>query len=648
MNKEADLDPANTSPGTAKAQRAADRLSSLDVLVLSLGCGLAAGLLEVATRVACRTIDPAKRLYLMSRHFVWLTPLANLLFFALLGVVLAIGAWLWPRRRGWLGPRLTVALAVLPVLIVGGPRVYAEAWFLLALGVASQVAPLIERDPALWRRRLLWSVPGQLGLVLMLAGSVFLRDRLKEQREASRPRPAAAAPNVLLIVLDTVRADRLSLYGYERPTTPTLQRLVTRGIRFDEARATAPWTLASHASFFTGLWPHQLSVRWLSPLRGDFPMLAECLGSRGYATAGFVANTMYCSYDTGLGRGFTHYEDYVLERLGPLRTALLVDGAVKTFSELSRLFDPGLLHPARAFVRRWFFAGERITAAMINRQFLDWLATRREPERPFFAFLNYLDTHTPYILPPGAVHRFGLEPQTLEESLIVFERWPTIDKLRLPPRYLALAGDAYDDCISYLDDQLGRLFDELERRGVLDGSLVIILSDHGEGLGEHGLFTHGESLYRMEIRVPLLILTPSRRPSGKVVREAVSLRDLPATIVDLAGLGANSPFPGQSLARHWAERSAATAPDLVDETVSELEAPNPLDPNQGRSTGHRGPLVSLSDGDLVYIRNEGDGSEELYDERGDPRELANCAHSEAMQPKLRRLRGRLKAIKAAW
>ena len=145
-----------------------------------------------------------------------------------------------------------------------------------------------------------------------------------------RPLPPATAPNVLLIVLDTVRADHLSLYGYRRATSPNLERLAKHGIRFEEARATAPWTLPSHASMFTGHWPHELGVHWLTPLGGNAPTLAEYLGSHGYATAGFVANDLYCSYDTGLDRGFTHYEDYVLERLSPFRTARLVDLTLKT------------------------------------------------------------------------------------------------------------------------------------------------------------------------------------------------------------------------------------------------------------------------------------------------------------------------------
>ena len=125
------------------------------------------------------------------------------------------------------------------------------------------------------------------------------------------------------------RADRLSLHGYtfDDAGTPRnrLRAKAAEFRRFDEARAAAPWTLASHASLFSGRWPHELGVKWLTPLRGNFPTLAEYLGSRGYATAGFVANKLYCSYETGLDRGFTHYEDYVLEQLMPLRTAWLVD-----------------------------------------------------------------------------------------------------------------------------------------------------------------------------------------------------------------------------------------------------------------------------------------------------------------------------------
>ena len=117
-----------------------------------------------------------------------------------------------------------------------------------------------------------------------------------------------------------------------------------------------------------------------------------------------------------------------------------------------------------------------------------------------------------------------------------------------------------------------------------------------------------------------------------MVRETVSLRDLPATIVDLIGLGDGSPFPGRSLARFWADRPAARLAVETEAVLSELSSPNPSDPNQGRSPAYRGPLISLAEGDFVYIRNEGDGGEELFNEGDDPEELDNLARDAAMLP----------------
>jgi arylsulfatase A-like enzyme len=623
------------------------------MLVLSAWCGLAAGWLEVGARVLCRSIDATNRLYTMSRHFAWLVPLSNLLLFSLVGLFLAVAAKRWPRNGGWIGPRLVCAVALLPALMVAGPQIHTGAWFILALGIASRLVPWLERPATRSRRLLSWGFPGLLGSVLVMAGLVLGRDRLNQWREVSRPLPSSDSPNVLLIVLDTVRADHLSLYGYRRATSPALERLAQRGIRFDEARATAPWTLPSHASLFTGRWPHEFTVRWLTPLGGDFPTLAEYLGTHGYATAGFVANTLYCSYDTGLERGFTHYEDYVLDpgRLSAFRTALLVDRAWDGVSKLglavSRSLDTGRFRPWQDSVLKWLLATGRKDAGTINREFVDWLSHRPEPRRPFFVFLNYFDAHSPYLPPEGSPFRFGLRPRTKADFILLAELWTVVDKLRLSPRYRLLARDSYDNCIAYLDERLGELFETLRRRGVLDRTVVIITSDHGEELGEHGLFDHGESLYRPEIRVPLLIVLPSRSQFRGTVREPVSLRDLPATILELVGLAAGSPFPGRPLAGLGCHSSPGVAPGGASgaEVMSELSDPNPANPSQGRSPASRGSLISLAEGDHVYIRNEGDGGEQLFNKREDPGELFNRARIEAMQPILQHFRQRLNQMK---
>jgi arylsulfatase A-like enzyme len=397
---------------------------------------------------------------------------------------------------------------------------------------------------------------------------------------------------------------------------------------------------------FTGRWPHELNVQWETPLPSHpFPMLAEYLGNHGYATAGFVANARYCSSDTGLDRGFTHYEDYEFAKLGFLRTSAIVERARKTALYLIPLLfrgDTRFIHAAKEFLSTWSGYGWRRDAASINVRFLGWLDRRSAPERPFFAFLNFFDAHTPYKLPAGATPRFSRTPQTAIEMQVVYDEWTAYDKLKVPPYYVKLARDSYDNCLAYLDEMLGRLMDDLGRRALLEKTWVIIAGDHGEGLGEHDLYDHGESLYSTEVRVPLVILPPPDRGVWRrVVRETISLRDLPATIVDFVGLETGSPFSGRSLADLWGESPPAGESGAGHDVFSELPSPNRGNPNHGRSPVHRGPLVSLTDGDLVYIRNDGDGTEEIFNEREDPRELTNLASRADMRASLERFRKRL-------
>ena len=248
--------------------------------------------------------------------------------------------------------------------------------------------------------------------------------------------------------------DHLSAYGYSRPTSPNLQRLAVRGVRFDQARATAPWTLASHASLFTGKWPHEVSSSWMHPLRRDVLTLAEFLGSIGYATAGFVGNTFYCSYDSGLDRGFTHYEDYVLDLPAAVRTVHLIDLTVKTIALVGRsVWSIGELQLQR-YTRRGCKAGEDV-----NREFLDWLA-RPRLRRPFFAFINYADAHSPYVLPVDAYYRFGSVPETEADLMFLLEGWMRSISGGFRRR-ATLARDSYDNCVAYVDQCLGELLGEL-------------------------------------------------------------------------------------------------------------------------------------------------------------------------------------------
>ncbi len=307
-----------------------------------------------------------------------------------------------------------------------------------------------------------------------------------------------------------------------------------------------------------------------------------------------------------------------------------------------------------ADVIKRFDAGFRKPAAVVNREVLGWLTERRQPERPFFAFVNYYDVHYPYSLQEGGIHRFAVRPRT-DREIDLIEKWKTVDKSTLSVQETAFARDSYDDCIANLDEQLGLLLDELERRGVLDSTWLIITSDHGESFGEQpGVFLHGTSLYQPQVHVPLVIVPPSRspRPPRPVISETVSVRDLPATVVDLLDIEAGNPFPGESLARLW-ERDNAPAAATIDPPVSppspalsEVVPTNPLDPDPARLLENRQVWASLAAGDWSYIRREDDVREELYNVREDPKELHNLAADPAMQPRLEQMRTTLHQLTA--
>ena len=517
-----------------------------------------------------------------------------------------------------------------------------------ALGVAAIVGwacrsvCLVGRPaPGAFLRLVRWTCPLFVGvlvatMVLTSGGRVWMEHRAV----SNLPSPPADARNVLLIVWDTVRAGNLSLHGYGRRTSPNLERLAGRGVRFDQAFATAPWTLPSHGSLFTGRWPHELTADWLSPLDGTHLTLAECLATHGYDTAGFVANLDYCSRETGLNRGFAHYEDYPIvpwdvftryigigSRLDLLTPASVINRLLKKYRGDTYDVIPRSKEHAK-------------DGATVNRSFLAWLSWQSARNRPFFAFLNYNDAHSPYEVPDRSIPGFGLRPISYVDRLTL-KSWDTLDKTRMPIAHVQMAIDVYDDSIYYLDQRLGALLGELESRGVLDNTLVIVVSDHGEHLGDHRLFFHGCSLYRQVVSVPLLIVDPKRLPAGRVVALPVSLRDIPATVVDLLGLAGTAPFPGRSLARHWVGNEPAEA-SAGEPLLMETGKPRGLT-NQGREPVAKGPMKALVADGMHYIRR-GDGLEELYVLKSDPQELRNLARYAFAREFIARFRLRLGAM----
>jgi arylsulfatase A-like enzyme len=195
--------------------------------------------------------------------------------------------------------------------------------------------------------------------------------------------------------------------------------------------------------------------------------------------------------------------------------------------------------------------------------------------------------------------------------------------------------NAYDAAIAYIDHNLGLLFAELERRRVLDNTLVIITSDHGEEFGEHGVLGHGWNLHWLTTHVPLIISFPSRVPGGKVVREPVSLRDIVATVGDVLGLEGSTSMPGMTLARYWDGRPLT--PDLNSDVLSELG---------GHAQDYKGTVKSITVGRYHYIRH-GNGREELFDIENDALEKQNLANDSDGRQACARLRTRLETMLAS-
>lgn len=550
-------------------------------------------------------------------EILWMTPVMTALMFAGVALLLILA----DRGRGRMLRGQIVVGVCLGLALLSGlwllPRLHRAASLLLAAGIAFRLSgPGARLLPGLDRviRR---TLPVLLGAILLAAAVPLVRDRIAERRAiAALPAARAGAPNVLLIILDTVRAMSLSLYGYPRPTTPELERFAARGVVFTRAISAGPWTLPSHASTFTGREAHELSTDWYVPLDSTYPTLAEQLRDAGYNTAGFSANVWYASREMGLGRGFLHYEDYRRSL-----AELVVSASI-----------PRVLRGE--FVRklgREDDMPDRKSAADINEAFLGWLD--HEGDHPYFAFLNFYDAHTPYLPPESFAGQFESGAARLSHAPDRTSASAAPDSVRVKE-----ARDSYDAAIAYLDHQLGQLFQALERRGTLDNTVVIIAADHGEEFFEHGVPEHGNSLYLPSVHVPLLVVWPNHVPAGLRVTSPVGVRQVAATVMDLTGLGDRSPFPGPSLTRNWLTPDSAPEPPIFNQLghATGLPAWYPVS---------KGDMFAVLFGGLRYIRN-GDGAPELYDFDRDPAERFNLAGDTTHRARLDSLTQLVDSIRA--
>ncbi|MFP6608764.1 MAG: sulfatase [Deltaproteobacteria bacterium] len=360
-------------------------------------------------------------------------------------------------------------------------------------------------------------------------------------------------PDILLVTIDTLRADHSSAYGYGVPTMPVLERLARRGTLFERVYAPTATTSPSHAALLTGRYPRTLGVTKNGQrLRDNFTTLAEALGREGYQTAAFVSSIPLRAR-FGFDQGFQHYDDQ-----------FTVAGRSLGRPEGGRL-DRRADHTTQAVA--------------------EWMAGRHDP-RPLFVWVHYVDPHAPYQAPVAFA-----------------ARWPDTASPRV---------QAYDGEVRFADSNLGRLVYVFERAAPKAGTLVVVTSDHGEGLGQHGWMYHGINLYEEAVRVPLVFSWPGKVAEGSRRTATAELTDVATTIFGLLGLNTPSPFDGRDLMSAYQPR------------------PVYLERRRYRSSEVygvpvAGPMHAVIDGDRKFIVAPDEGRRELYDLAADPHETRDLA-----------------------
>lgn len=570
--------------------------------------GLVAGLVEAGLYLWIQHVRAPEIVY------------TAILFDASLFVLAALGIMVTAK----LVPQIPVLEAVASFLammmffdwscVVVSASGYSIPLLLTACGLAALLNRLFRKHgrrlESIGTRSLPW-IAGLGALCIMI---VVLGVPLRERAALAQLPPAALdSPNILVIVIDTLRADHLSGYGYGRQTSPNLDILASQGVLFENAIAPSSWTLPSHASMLTGLYPHQHGAETLEgQLNQQSPTIAEALRALGYRTAAFSANTGLFSRRTAMNRGFIHFRDS-FQSIG--------DAIAHTF--YGAKFG-GLLR--RIDKKRDAFG--RVTAADINEGALRWLENDRQP---FFLMLNYFDVHDPYLPPEPYRHRFSKE-KNLGGLVSITERLLP----HLGPEQLQSEMNAYDGGIVYVDDQIRGLMFELQKRGLARNLLVIVTSDHGESFGEHGLILHGNALYRQLIHVPLIIYWPGHLPPGTRIQRPVTTAALPVTLMSLLNRERYAAFPQRPLSELWTNSATSgTWPDPESE-LAKL-------PISAEFPSYYGSIESIATVRWHYILHQRFGPE-LYDWSSDLQETHNLAGDPCCLALGARLASELRAV----
>jgi arylsulfatase A-like enzyme len=604
-----------------QAEQPLPRPDAASLLRVAVWFAVVTGLVEGAGLLLFQRINWAQwgHMIHVSPEILWISPLVDLFLFLVLTLLVGSAARVIRRVRANLVLVFLLTFLAVYDWLTLTRRLNRSACALLALGVAVAIQRWVRQHESsalrFWKRTTPWAVGALALVVVCVQGGEWLRE---ESAVANLPVATPGSPNVLVIIVDTLRADHLSSYGYSRPTSPNVDRIAGQGVLFENAISTCSWSLPSHVSLLTGryVFDHGVSnvlpARWFSvedASLGGFPTLGEALQRKGYRTGAFSANRAYFSRDLE-GRGFLHFEDYfdsaadmfVRTLYGREFAGLYLNRSDRSL--VTRLlrgmgFTTLVDHDEEGSGSYGGGFGVRKRAAAVNDEALRWI--RRDRERPFFVFLNYFDVHHPYGGP-----RSYPKPAWKQQSAV----------------------DAYDDSVNYVDDYIGRLMHELDRQELLKNTLVVITSDHGESLGQHHLNAHGRMLYRELVHVPLVLWYPGHLPAGIRIARPVTNAAVPATVMDLLGISEPKAFTMPALNPLWKNPEATTNwPDPVSELAQNKY------PGKGEgavehmvATAKDGPMKSLVTPQWHLIAHKNLGVQ-LYDWVHDPAESNNLINT---------------------
>jgi len=502
-------------------------------------------------------------------------------------------------------------------------RVASAACLVSGLAVVAVIHRLLARSVDDRRvSRMLRPASAVALCLLVVCGTAFMTSPLFDPNHyrvpAASPAPTRRdRPNVLWIVMDTIRPDHMSAYGYAQDTTPFLESWAKQAAVFDNAVSNGRWTVPAHASMFTGASVRRHGADVANVVLDDgFDTVAEVLGRAGYATASFSSNP-FVSRATKLAQGFdAAHVIYYLRKISK--------------TSMDALGETWGLSPWLPWLDVDF------GAAMTNRMVSDWLDAHATDNRPMFLFVNYMEAHLPYSAPTSYRRMFMSENQVRRSYQLRRQAYGDLIRLmdfrfNLESPDVINRGDVdvlkrqYDAAIRYVDDRVRELIGTFRQRGLLDNTLVVVASDHGENLDTHGMWSHRFLLYGDLTRVAMFVHEPGRR-EGIRVDTPVVLSDLYTTVLNVA-LG-----PGKR-ASPWESRDVLQFVNHQDPSRIVISETRGADANMVDSVNqatdpvvrHRGTSqVAASDARYRYIAS-GDGRSELFDQLRDPGELTNVA-----------------------